>query len=170
MRRNAAGRFGYTRRSRRCARNAPWYAPAPAFCSKICSVMVRGHGNGDSSTPIPHTKTFDQTGHATVESRSGDTRQINLAKSLCKEFIRDLEAVGPLIDIPVVHCPKSVSFGSSLFIEYKGSRSPDISCPSHDLRMGELSKHANQILQAAREATGIPSRTARPHRLPSPAQ
>ena len=113
---------------------------------------------------------FDETGRTTVESRSADTRQINLEKTLCKEFIRNLEAVGPLIDIPVVHCPKSVSFGSSLFVEYKSSRSPDISCPSHDLRIGEISKHANQILQAAREATGIPSRTARPHPLPSPAQ
>src|ERR1700722_17297758 len=53
---------------------------------------------------------FDREGEATVKSRSGDTRHIKLAQSISKHFMLDLEAVGPLIDIPVVHCMKSVSF------------------------------------------------------------
>jgi hypothetical protein len=102
--------------------------------------------------------TFDREGQATVDSRSRDTRHIKLAESLSKQFMLDLEAVGPLIDIPVVHCMKSVSFGSSLFVEFNGHRSPDLSCPGHDSHSGQLQKDANQILQAAREAAGIPSR------------
>jgi hypothetical protein len=112
--------------------------------------------------------TFDREGHATVESRRGDSRQVKLAGSICQHFMRDLEAVGPLVDIPVGHCAKSVSFGSSLFVEFKGDRSPDLSCPAHDSRSGELQKHANQILQAAREAAGIPSRRAITVPVPNP--
>jgi hypothetical protein len=70
--------------------------------------------------------------------------------------------------IPVVHCMKSASFGSSLFVEFKGDRSPDLSCTGRDSHSGELQKDANQILQAAREAAGIPSRRAITRPVPNP--
>jgi hypothetical protein len=114
--------------------------------------------------------TFDREGHATVESRRGDSRHIKLTESICKQFMRDLDAVGPLIDIPVVRCMKSASFGSSLFVEFDGHRSPDLSCPGHDSRSEKLQKDANQILQTAREAAGIPSRRVITRPVPNPPQ
>jgi hypothetical protein len=49
---------------------------------------------------------------------------------------------------------KSVSFGKSIFVEYKGVRTPDLSCRQSDLRAAALKKDAEEILAAApRSAT-----------------
>ena len=111
-----------------------------------------------STNRLGLTVSFDREGNAIAESRGGETRQIKLDASMCKRFVLDLEAVGPLTELPVAHCAKSVSFGSSLFLEYQGRRSPDMSCPTNDQRVIDLQKHANAILRAARELTGFPSR------------
>ena len=36
----------------------------------------------------------------------------------------------PLAQLPVTHGVKSVSFGTSTYIEYKGQRTPDLSSPA----------------------------------------
>lgn len=102
--------------------------------------------------------TFDQDGHASVEQRRGDIRKIQLSPSLCSRFMSDLKRLGGVSAIPARHCMKSVSFGSRLFIESEGDRSPDLSCPGQsDPRIDALQKDAQEILQASREAAGIRS-------------
>ncbi len=105
--------------------------------------------------------TFDHEGNATVEQRNGETRHVKLRENLCNEFMRDLKAASPLSALPARHCMKSVSFGSRLFIEFNGDRSPDLSCPGQqDSRAQALQKDAQQMLQAAQEASGL--RSVRP--------
>lgn len=111
--------------------------------------------------------TFDREGHAAVQQRGGEPHDVKLSERECKQFMSDLEALGPLSALPAHHCMKSVSFGSSLFVEFNGERSPDLSCPGQDSRTEALRKHANEILQEAREAAGIkPGRI--PARVPNP--
>lgn len=99
--------------------------------------------------------TIDSEGHATVEEPAGEIHRATLRQDICRQFVQDLETSSPLNALPARHCFKSVSFGSSLFIEFKGSRSPDLSCPGQDERVTALQKAAQQILDAARTATGI---------------
>src|SRR5438309_11680974 len=90
--------------------------------------------------------TFDRQGEATVQPRRGEPQQVKLDQSQCKQFVHDLKAVGSPSALPVNHCAKSVSFGSSLFVEIDGDRSPDLNCPSEDTRIEELKKQAYELL------------------------
>jgi hypothetical protein len=78
-------------------------------------------------------------------------QRVNLPKPMCRRFLRDLAAAGPLDRLPARHCIKSVSFGSSLFVEFNGLRSPDLSCPNGpDGSALALKNDAAEILRAAR--------------------
>ena len=70
--------------------------------------------------------------------------------------MQDLKAAGPLNELPVKHCMKSVSFGKSLFIEYNGVRSPDLSCQQTDTRAAALKKDATDVLNAAKSNSAKP--------------
>lgn len=106
--------------------------------------------------------TLDDSGRATVEPRTGETQHVKLPHDLCLQFMRDLKAVGPLADLPARHCVKSVSFGSRLFVEFNGDRSPDLSCPvqQESAEIENLKKDIQTILQAARSAADIPAHRA----------
>jgi hypothetical protein len=113
------------------------------------------------------TITIDEVGNATVEQRGSEPQSTKLAAELCQRFIRDVKAAGPLSALPPQHCPKSVSFGSSLYVAFNGDRSPDISCsPQKDPRSAALQKDANEILATVRKQLGIsrfgPVRPVRP--------
>ncbi len=113
--------------------------------------------------------TVDRDGHATVEQRNGEIQHVKLQEHLCNQFMRDLKDVGSLSALPARHCIKSVSFGSSLFVEANGDKSPDLSChPQQDPRIDALEKDAQQILQASREAAGIQPRNVFTVRAPYP--
>jgi hypothetical protein len=101
------------------------------------------------------TITVDETGNATAQPRNGESKPLNLDPQLCQALMKDIQAAGQLSALPEHHCPKSASFGSSLFVEMNGDRSPDISCPNpSDPRMAALQKDANGILQAVRAQLG----------------
>lgn len=125
------------------------------MCAKPSSISVEDTG----STNRPGLRvTLDREGHATVEPSRGETQHVNLPADLCRRMIQDVSDAGALNELPTVHCMKSASFGSRLFIEWNGDRSPDLSCPGgQDRRSQTLQKDANDILQAAREAANIPA-------------
>jgi hypothetical protein len=88
---------------------------------------------------------------ATVERRDGVKSRAKISKQLRDRFLRDLQKAGPLNELPVNHCMKSASFGSSLYIELGGVRSRDLSCPAQaDARAAALKKDAAAILGAVR--------------------
>lgn len=125
-------------------------------------MLLSAHGpqaviEDSGSTNRPGMRvTLDQQGHASVEPRNAKPQHITLDKSLCDRFLRDLKAAAPVNALPARHCFKSVSFGSRLFVEFEGNRSPDLSCPGQqDPRAEALQKDAQQILQAAQKAAGV---------------
>jgi hypothetical protein len=115
------------------------------------------------------TITVDESGGATAQPRNGESKPLNLDPQLCQALMKDIKAAGQLSALPEHHCPKSVSFGSSLYVEVNGHRSPDLSCANPpDARMAALQKDANDILEAVRAQLG-PMRV-RPVRPVKPSQ
>lgn len=101
------------------------------------------------------TITVDESGSATAQPRNDEARPLKLDAQLCQALMKDIKAAGQLSALPDHHCPKSASFGSSLYVEMNGDRSPDLSCANPpDARMAALQKDANDILQAARAQLG----------------
>jgi hypothetical protein len=93
------------------------------------------------------TMTLQKSGpHVTIERTDGSTQRTKVPKDMCARLLADLKAAGPLNQLPAAHCMKSVSFGASLFIEFAGLRSPDLSCPQTDPRSVALKKDASGIL------------------------
>jgi hypothetical protein len=115
------------------------------------------------------TITVDVTGSATAQPRGEEPKPLTLDAQLCQALMKDIQAAGQLSALPAHPCPKSVSFGSRLYVEVNGDRSPDISCPNPpDARMAALQKDANAILAAVRTQIG-PTRL-RPVRPVKPVQ
>jgi len=115
------------------------------------------------------TITVEETGSATAQPRNADAKSLKLDPELCRALMADIQSSGSLSALPPHHCPKSASFGSSLYVEINGDRSPDLSCANPpDPRMAALQKDANAIMQAARAQLG-PMRV-RPARPIKPAQ
>lgn len=103
--------------------------------------------------------TMGANGNARVVSRGMEPHTIQLNSRLCKRFLASLQTAAPLHDLPAAHCMKSASFGSRLFIEYKGERSPDLSCPvQQDARVDSLKEQALAILKAARPTSALQNR------------
>ncbi len=69
--------------------------------------------------------------------------------ALVKRFFADLKAAGPLDRSPSMHCMKSVSFGSSMQIGYRGKMSPDLTCPSASSAARALAVDAGALADAA---------------------
>jgi len=106
--------------------------------------------------------TFDEHGTAVAtpgsqgEATAG--KEIKIDRSVCKRLLDRLKEVGSVGDLPVRHCMKSASFGSRLYIEFKGQRSPDLSCPGqNDSAVADLQELAQKVVESARSAANIPS-------------
>jgi hypothetical protein len=104
------------------------------------------------STNMPGLSvTMGSKGHAVAERR-GTKVKLNLQSELHARLMQDLEAAGPLDQLTVRHCAKSVSFGTSTFVTYKSVRSPDISCGGQsDPAVAALQKDVEEIIRQAHE-------------------
>lgn len=71
-----------------------------------------------------------------------------ISGALVKRFFADLEAAGPLDRLSTMHCMKSISFGSSTQIGYRGKMSPDLSCPSSSAAARALAVDADALASA----------------------
>lgn len=72
-----------------------------------------------------------------------------VSKSIARKFYADIKAAEPLSKLPIHHRMKSVSFGTSVFVAYRGQTSPDLSAPA-DTRGMALSADATTIAAALR--------------------
>ena len=125
------------------------------MCAWVSSAQVTIIDTGSTNVPGLNV-TIEKAGpEALVERRGGVKQKVTLTQEMCGHLLQDLKAAGPLNELPARHCMKSVSFGKSLFIEYNGVRSPDLSCPQSDPRSVALRTDAAEILNAAAK-TGVP--------------
>jgi hypothetical protein len=124
-------------------------------CASFACAQVTVIDTGSTNVPGMNVKVDSTSQQAMVEPRGGSAQKITLAKELSNRLMEDLKTAGPLNELPPVHCMKSVSFGTSTFIEYNGVRSPDLSCRQTDPRAVALKKDASDILSSAK--TQVPA-------------
>ena len=126
---------------------------AACLCMRLSAQQERATVIDTGSTNRPGIQvTVTAQGEATMQERDGSTTQIQIGRDLSERFIRDIKASLPLSSLEVRHCAKSVSFGSSLFVEMNGDRSRDLSCPAQtDERCATLQKDAHDILSAVQK-------------------
>jgi hypothetical protein len=103
--------------------------------------------------------TLDASGNARVESQGMEPHAVRLNSRLCREFINTIQSIASLHELPAAHCMKSVSFGSSLFIEYNGKQTPDLNCPvQQDPKADALKKQALEILKTVKATSATQRR------------
>ena len=91
-----------------------------------------------------------RSGAAEVQPRNAESRNTTVDQQLTQRLFEDLNSIGPLSVLPRTHCMKSVSFGTALYIEYNGERSPDLSCPpTADSKLAILQKDVRDLMAAA---------------------
>jgi hypothetical protein len=77
--------------------------------------------------------------------------RIDVPAALAERFYSDLETAKPLTSLPVRHCAKSVSFGTTLTVEFAGEKTPDLSCgDGGDSRLQALIRDTNEIVKLFR--------------------
>jgi len=115
---------------------------------------------------ILNTGSTNTQGYRIVVQTSGYAEYINgshraiasVPASLAAQFFKDAQDAMPLTARGSSDCMKSASFGSSLFVWWKGSRSGDLSCGLSS----KLSSDALQIAQALGMSTGLRTPLVRP--------
>src|SRR5579864_500568 len=124
------------------------YLPVP----KDAAVIL----NTGSTNTTGYRIVVQQSGKAEfVDGSTRATGQIPLP--LAAKFFRDLSDAMPLSTLPREQCMKSASFGTSLFVWWRGQRSPDLSCPG-DAKAQALGSDAAAVAQALHVSSGLRSR------------
>lgn len=85
---------------------------------------------------ILNTGSTNASGYRIVVARDGRSeyvagsghRSAAIPKDVAAKFFDALQSAAPLQDLPRVPCMKSASFGASLFVWWRGQRSPDLTC------------------------------------------
>jgi hypothetical protein len=113
------------------------------------------------STNSPGIKLIvDSSGAAEVQPHNAEARKTTVDARLSERLFQDLNAIGPLSALPRPHCMKSVSFGTSLYVEFNGERSPDLNCPvPADSKLAILQRDARELMDAAHATPRIGPRT-----------
>ena len=112
----------------------PWCASAPNSQSndEVIFFLVSRSTN---TPPYCYTvarsgAVIKETGASRFQNRPGQPepfdQQGNIPASLAEKIFGDVEAARPLSELPKTRCAKSVSFGTSQYVFFKGERSPDL--------------------------------------------
>jgi len=117
-----------------------------------------------NTPPVCYTVTHSgtvikETGATRFQRRPGQPvpfdQQGNIPASLAEKIFGDVEAARPLSDLPKAHCAKSVSFGTSRYVFFKGERSPDL-CGHDNEKIEALEGDLAKIMSAAHFEQGKP--------------
>ncbi|MDP9052780.1 MAG: hypothetical protein M3N93_00530 [Acidobacteriota bacterium] len=98
------------------------------------------------------------------ESSQAATKPIDraLPQSLVDRFYADLMAAKPLASLPVTHCAKSASFGSTLIVSFRNEQTPDLSCgDAGNAVLRDLIGATRQIAELMNAADASPKREIR---------
>jgi hypothetical protein len=107
------------------------------------------------------TVTLGAKGKAEIAGRHGEKAEMELQADLQIRLMKHVEAAMPLDQMNAAHCAKSVSFGSRMYVTYKGVRSPDISCSGQtDPNTIALQKDAQEIMGMAKAKLPLISRSS----------
>jgi hypothetical protein len=102
--------------------------------------------NGGSTNTARYRITVRPDGSARIEVEGQPAQTKTVAKANASALFSDLHSAMPLAEIAIEPCVKSASFGTTLHVEYKGTRTPDLSC-SNDKAAARLSADIAKITQ-----------------------
>ncbi len=111
--------------------------PVAAAAAQPVPYLPVQHG----AAVILNTGSTNTLGYRIVIQKSGAAEFINgdrratatVPAAITTQLFTDLQAAMPMRNFPMIHCMKSASFGTSLFVWWKGARSNDISCGTNVL-------------------------------------
>ncbi|MBC5811691.1 MAG: hypothetical protein GIW95_12680 [Candidatus Eremiobacteraeota bacterium] len=83
-----------------------------------------------STNAAGFTIALDPSGSASFTTGAG-IRHGHVEIATARQLFAALKKAGALSALPVRPCMKSASFGSSLTLEYRGARSPDLACAAN---------------------------------------
>jgi hypothetical protein len=104
--------------------------------------------NSGSTNQLGYRLRVYDTGWTAVQQGDAAIRK-RVPAALVKRFFADLRAAGRVDRLPRATCMKSMSFGSTTQVAYRGSMSPDLSCPSTSAAARLLSIDATALASAA---------------------
>jgi hypothetical protein len=84
--------------------------------------------NSGSTNTRPYRIVVSPDGKALVWVEGEPARKATVSAKAAASFFAHLAAAMPLGKIPQTPCMKSASFGSSTCVQYKGQKSPDLTC------------------------------------------
>ncbi|CAF0828913.1 unnamed protein product [Adineta ricciae] len=117
--------------------------------------------NSGSTNTAGYTITVERTGSvtwivaprvrpvisSTTPASSTTTRNsIQLSASRTNAIFEAVQQTLPFTQYKPVFCVKSVSFGTTLHVQYRGEQTPDLSCPLKDERLIILSKYVQSLI------------------------
>jgi hypothetical protein len=136
--------------------------PFLAFgAASVLAAQIVISQTGSTNTPAVNI-TIGAKGRAVVANEAGERSKMTVEPALHAKLLKDLEAAAPISQLKTGHCMKSASFGTRLYVKYKGEKSPDLSCPSaDDPQAVELARDLKQIMEHA-QVKGLPGRRMHP--------
>ncbi len=125
-------------------------APLPADTASVPrdAAVVRNSG---STNTVGYIIVLSRDGRAVI-TQEGRTTAAMLAAPQTKWLFAKLREAETLTALPVGHCMRSVSFGSSTTISYGGATSPDLGCAVSPLER-ELARTVGVLVRQLNIAT-----------------
>jgi hypothetical protein len=146
--------------------SAPLSTPSPVAAMPTptqAGMSVPPHAavirNSGSTNTVGYSIVLSHDGRAVISQDGRNTTAV-LASPQTNWLFAKLREAGPLSALPVGHCMRSVSFGSSTTISYEGATSPDLSCAVSPLE-SELARTVGVIVRQLNIST-LPTHRLRP--------
>ncbi len=139
-----------------------WAANVPAGCTApnsqsndevIFFLVTRSTNTPSYCYTVAHSGTvIREIGASRFQNRPGQPVPFDqpgsISASLAEKIFSDVEAAMPLSALPRTHCGKSVSFGTSQHVFFKGEKSPDL-CGRDNEKIATLKGDLAKIMSTA---------------------
>ncbi len=137
-------------------------AALPLRCSLLLLLQLGASATSKNQMIITDTRSTNRP-QVTIQVESpkrafyqtdgaAEPRRIDLESDQGSRLLNAARAAAPLSSLPVAHCMKSVSFGTSIYVQIGSDRSPDLSCPNlSDERAVSLANEVRQLLKQVRQ-------------------
>ncbi|MGA9528925.1 MAG: hypothetical protein WBS24_12495 [Terriglobales bacterium] len=133
-------------------------SPSAASTSQTNEEVIFFVVTASTNTPavcyaVRHSGTvIKQMGATRLQMRSGQTapavQQGSIPASVSEKIFSDVEAAMPLSALPKEFCAKSVSFGTSQYVFFKGEKSPDLCGHGNDKKQALKGDFSNIMSDA----------------------
>jgi hypothetical protein len=101
--------------------------------------------NGIVKWTVSHRRPALSPTPSTPNSSIGEM-SIRLSTALTNSVFQAVQQASPLNQFPQIHCGKSVSFGTTLYVTFNGQQSPDLTCPTEDAHLIAVNNAVHEVI------------------------